>query len=164
MSSLTFVGTWTWNLNCSLLGFAVIFVAFDFDPRQQQKIIVQHAYLDNKTSLLQNCWNKYAKLENFNVQAAPPSPDFFGWRASDYTMTSVQGSNLRAPKFIWCKKVSSWVTSYSRRWRWGIWERAIPRWRWRPRDLDALHRTSPSAGFPSPIAICSSSYMSEESL
>ena len=40
-------------------------------PDNRIIIIVQHAYLDNRSSLPKTFWNKYAKLKNFTVHAAP---------------------------------------------------------------------------------------------
>jgi len=42
----------------------------DFAIKKTAKIIVQHAYLDNRSSLLKMFWNKYAILENFTAHAA----------------------------------------------------------------------------------------------
>ena len=78
VSSLTVVGNWTWNLNFSLLAFAVfcywrpVFIKkynifFEFEARQLQKIIVQHAYLNNGSSLLTNlCFNQVYKIRELH--------------------------------------------------------------------------------------------------
>ena len=40
-------------------------------PDKRKKMVVQRAYLDNRSSLLKNFWIKYAKLENLTAHAAP---------------------------------------------------------------------------------------------
>ena len=71
--------------------FYVLFL--ELDVRQPQKIILQYAYPDNRSSLLKKRLKQvgYAKLENLIAQAAPP-PTKIDRRVTVDTMTSAQGS------------------------------------------------------------------------
>ena len=75
---------------------------FEFETWQLQRIIVlivQHAYLDNRSSLIKILWNKYGKLVNLTARAAAAA-DFFG-PARRFRQPKLTGA---LPPTQWCRR------------------------------------------------------------
>jgi len=80
----------------SILFLKAYFYIFRIWGLTTAKIIAQHAYLENRSSLLKHFWNKYAKWENLTGHSATPPPTFLNKidrHAGADTMTSAHSSS-----------------------------------------------------------------------